>query len=84
MVDPMNDLVNDLERRIKRLENYITITDEMVEAAAKAIFWNQMNIMHDHEKEWAGTLTKHLWLESARHALEAALSVKVINEKSKH
>src|SRR6476619_5590130 len=55
----------------------------MVEAAAKAIFWNQCNIMHDHEEEWRSPDTHAImWRESARAALEAAYPERIAELES--
>lgn len=46
-------------------------SDAVVKAAAKAIFFCQHNIMHDHEMNWRRS-QQWLWRECAEAALKAA------------
>lgn len=45
--------------------------DEPFDAAARAIFWTQNNVMHDHMKLWRECQNKKLYRESAEAALRA-------------
>lgn len=45
-------------------------TEADVERVAKAIFFDQCNIMHDHEKNW-GKANQVVWKSGARAALGA-------------
>lgn len=49
------------------------LTDEVVEIAAKKLFFEQCSIMHDHEFNWKAAPRKALFRECARAALLAAL-----------
>lgn len=49
------------------------VDDEIVERVARAIFFEQRNIMHDHDENWKKA-HQNVWKDSARAAL-AALTV---------
>jgi hypothetical protein len=57
------------------------ITDEMVEAAAKAAFCCMHALMHDHDRVWRDCLQQNVWRDCARAALTAAQSAAMGTEK---